>query len=136
MEYFGQQLLVKCFMKGVFNTRPSFPKYTATWNPDIILSHITNLTDKCELSLKQLSQKLAILLCLLPGQRDQTITKLSSDHMSLGKSKCTFFVPELLKTSRPGFHKPPIEFLENCVLWLHCVNISREQKILGHHNNS
>ena len=70
----GQQPFVKRFMKGVFNIRPSFPNYTTTWNPDIILSHITNLTDNCELSLKQLSQKLAILLCLLSGQRDQTIT--------------------------------------------------------------
>ena len=86
-------------MKGVFNIRPSFPQYTTTWNPDIILSHITNLTDNCELSLKQLSQKLSILLCLLSGKRDQTITKLSLDHTSLGKSKCTFFVPEFLKTS-------------------------------------
>ena len=131
----GQQPLVKRFMKGVFNIRPSFPKYTTTWNPDIILSHITNLTDNCELSLKQLSQKLAILLCLLSGQRDQTITKLSLDHMSLGKSKCTFFVPELLKTSRPGFQQPPIEFLEFpsnkklCIVATLCEYIKRTENI-------
>ena len=31
--------------------------------------------------------------------------------MALTDDKCTFYVPAILETTRPGYHRPPIEFL-------------------------
>ena len=68
-------------------------------------------------------------------KRPNNNNKLSLDHMSLGKSKCTFFVPELLKTSRPGFNQTPIEFLEFpnnkklCIVATLCEYIKRTENI-------
>ena len=31
--------------------------------------------------------------------------------MALTDVKCTFYFPSMLKTARPGYHQPPIEFL-------------------------
>ena len=31
--------------------------------------------------------------------------------MTLTDNKCTFYVPAILKTTRIGYHHPPIEFL-------------------------
>ena len=54
--------------------------------------------------MKQLSQTISALLCLLMGQRDQILSRLSLNHMVLTDSK--------QKISRPGYHQPPIDFLE------------------------
>ena len=97
-------------MKDVFKICPSLPKYTTTWNPDIVLNYFNSLPVYDDLTLKKLSHKLATLLCLLSGQRDQTISKLSINHMALTDDKCTFYVPAILKTTRPGYHQPLIEF--------------------------
>ena len=66
---FGKHFLVKRFMKGIFNLRAALPRQFAVWGPDIVLNYLSNL--EYDLLLKDLSEKLVILLRLLPGQRDQ-----------------------------------------------------------------
>ena len=56
-------------MKAIFNLRPALPRQYAVWDPDIVLDYLSNL--EYDLPLKDLSEKLVILLCLLSGQRDQ-----------------------------------------------------------------
>ena len=56
-------------MKGIFNICPSLQKYTTTWNPGIVLHYFNSLPVNDDLTLKQLSHKLATVLCLLSGQR-------------------------------------------------------------------
>ena len=50
-----------------------------------------------------------MLLCLLSGQRDQVLPSLDITRMQLTEDKCTFIITDLMKTSRPGKHIPPIE---------------------------
>ena len=38
----GQHPLVTRFLRGVFNSRPPAPRYTCTWNVDIVLSFLEN----------------------------------------------------------------------------------------------
>ena len=40
----GNSVLVKKFMRGVFNKRPALPKYRTTWNPDIVLNYLSSLS--------------------------------------------------------------------------------------------
>ena len=76
--------------------------YGTVWDPDIILGYLSNL--EYDLSLKELSERLVILLCLLSGKRDQTVKALNIKDMLLEKCKCTFFIKRSMKTTKPGSH--------------------------------
>lgn len=69
---FGNHPLVARFLKGVFELRPSLPKYNRIWDVSIVLEHLKTLEPVCNLGLKALTFKLTMLLCLLTGQRCQT----------------------------------------------------------------
>ena len=73
----------------------------------MFLNNLINL--EYDLLLKDLSEILVILLCLLSGQRDQTV---NIKDMLLEKGKCTFFIKRPMKTTKPGFHHSPIAFSE------------------------
>ena len=107
---FGKHPLVKRLLKGVFEAKPSLPRYGKMWDLNVLLSHLRQLPDYESISLRQLSGKLASLLAVLTGQRCQTIHALAvgNTDMHLEGEKCTFFVRELLKHSRPGTHLKPI----------------------------
>ena len=80
---FGKHPLVQRCMKGIFNLRAALPRQFAVWEPDIALDYLSNLV--YDLPLKDLSEKLVILLCLLSGQRDQTVKILNITDMALEK---------------------------------------------------
>ena len=80
---FGKHPLVQFFMKGIFNLRLVFPRQFAVWDPDIVLDYLINL--EYDLPLKDLSEKLVILLCLLSDQRYQTVSALNIKGMALEK---------------------------------------------------
>ncbi|WP_419593559.1 tyrosine-type recombinase/integrase, partial [Thiolapillus sp.] len=115
---FGKNELVKRLIKGVFETKPVFPKYNATWDVNIVLKELETWTPIEKLTLKEISMKLCMLIALLSGQRCQTLQALrtGSTCMELSDKKCTFYVHSLLKHSRSGSHQAPIElhsFTEN-----------------------
>ena len=108
---FGQLPIVKRFIKGVFEARPALPRYSSTWDVNVAFTYIRKQDPVDLLSLKDLSHRLAFLLCLLSGQRCQTINKLSLQHMSMTDSKVMFIIFEKLKHTRAGVHQKPLEFL-------------------------
>lgn len=63
----GSHPLVIRFMKGVFERRPSLPKYKSTWDVNVVLESLRKLPHVRKLSLKELSWKFTILLMLLSG---------------------------------------------------------------------
>ena len=80
---FGKYLLVQRFMKDIFNLRPVLPSLFAVWQSDIFLGYLSNL--EYDLPLKDLSEKLVILLCLLSGHREQIVEALNIKDMLLEK---------------------------------------------------
>ena len=64
-----------------------------------------------KLSPKHLSLKLAMVICLLSAQRDQVLAALDITAMQLCEDKCTFYIKELMKASKPGKHTPPVQLL-------------------------
>ena len=46
----GNSVLVKRFMRGVFNKRPALPKYRTTWNPDTDLNYLSSLSSNLNLT--------------------------------------------------------------------------------------
>ena len=93
----------------VFNIRPALPRYITTCDVTKVFTFIKSKPTLTNCDLKTLSHRLAILLCLTTGQRDQTIECLNLDCIKISSDKVVLFVPETLKTTRPGHHLPPIE---------------------------
>ena len=110
----GDHPLVSLFMTGLFNQKPALPRYTETWNPQLVLNHLKTYPSTGNLSLKQLTQKLVMLMALLSAQRTQTLQKLSLEDMSTSPGKYIFHISSLLKhTSAKGGqnrHLFPITF--------------------------
>ena len=109
---FGSHPLVTRIMKGVFEERPSLRRYKDTWNIDTVLKYLANLGPPKTMTLKNLTQKLGMLMALLSGQRRQTLHACDVEAMDLTSDSCTFVITTLFKTSRPGRHLPPIRFVQ------------------------
>ena len=105
---FGTHPLVCRFMKGVFEMRPSLPRYKDIWDVSTVLEYLKTLHPPEDLTLKELTLKLTMLLALLSAQRCQTLQALSIGNMVLTDEKCTFHFSKPLKTSRPGKHLDPL----------------------------
>lgn len=55
--------------KGVYNSRPPQPQYSTTWDVDMVTRYLQSMGENKALSLKQLSQKLALLMALVDASR-------------------------------------------------------------------
>ena len=98
--------LVQRFLKGVANLRPPRPKYNTTWDPQVVLEFLRSRPDTCSLELLELSKKLLILLALTTGQRLQTISSIALPNIVRDATQTTIFIPDRIKTSRPGKNQP------------------------------
>ena len=107
---FGNHKLVCRFMRGIFNLKPSIPRYLSIWDPDLVLHFLRRLSPCHRLSLKLLTLKVVTLLALLTVQRSQTLHALTLDCISFTDNCVQITVKSLLKTSRPNFHLSPIVF--------------------------
>lgn len=106
----GQHALVKIFMRAVFKERPALPRYSAMWDPDVVLKFIRGLGSNKRLDTRLLAGKLLMLMLLQSGQRMQTIHVLDVLDMDLSSERVVFYVTSLLKTSRPNHHKSEVRF--------------------------
>jgi hypothetical protein len=100
----GQHPLVCRFLKSVFNQRPALPKYNVTWDTDVVLKYLKQLSPCSKLTVKLLSHKLVMLFLLLAGQRCQTVHLYDVRNMDLTSSSVTFTIGDLTKTSTPRSH--------------------------------
>lgn len=107
---FGELPLVKQFMKGVFQEKPSLPRYNVTWDASILLNYLKTLSPVTSLSLKMLTFKLATLMGILSAQRIQTLRYLDLRNMYLTLNMVKFSVGDVLKQTRPGKHLNELEF--------------------------
>ena len=131
---FGEHPVFCRFLKGAFELRRSLPKYTEIWDVATVLEYLKTLSRAKELSFKMLTKKVIMLLCLLTGQRCQTVYQKLPDKFRVA-------VSGLLKHSKPGKHQEPFTFMCSPlinvhVLWSICLPIypkpknSEEQIIL------
>ena len=107
---FGNNHLVKKLLRGMFKLRPAIPKYTCTFDAQIVLQYLSGLGDSFSIPFKSLSYRLATLFCLLSGQRDQTLSAIDVRFISLTEDRVICYISKILKTTRPTFHQSPIDF--------------------------
>ena len=108
---FGKHPLICRLLKGMCRQRPYIPKYSVTYDVNIVLNFMDSITISGDKSLEMVTKKFATIMCLLSGHRSQSIGVLKLEYMYLDKSKAIFYLPELLKNSSPKFHPLPLEFL-------------------------
>ena len=72
----GQHPLVSRVMKGAFNLRPPQPCYESTWDVSKVLDVIVSLGPSENLSLRDLTWKLAMLLALTGLSKSAGLAKL------------------------------------------------------------
>ena len=101
---FGNHPLIKRLLRGIFKERPSLPKYTVTYDVNMVFIFLKSLPALENRSLELPTKTTAILLCLLSGQRYQSLSALTLDHVFNDGTKYVFYIPTLMKQSRPRFH--------------------------------
>ena len=87
---FGELPIVRRFMKGVYELRPTFPKHKEIWDVKILFYYFHHQDCAAALTLNDLTLKVTILLLLLSGQRCQTIQYLSINQMHKSADKYVF----------------------------------------------
>jgi len=108
----GNEVVVQRFMRGIFTSRPSLPKYGEIWDVNIVFKYISLLPSNEALTLLTLSEKLCILMMLLSGQRGQTIHLLKLSDVHIKDEKVIIYFSSLSKHSKPNKHLEPL-LLEN-----------------------
>ena len=111
------------FLKGVYNLKPSKPRYTHTWDVFIVLQNLKTLSPFNALSLKHLTQISYADFCNM-CYKIQSIRCLKLHNMTKKKYSLEVCYDEPLKTSRPNFVVPKT-ILKAYVLLR--VNIRQEQ---------
>lgn len=102
----GSHPLVTRFLKGVYNQRPSLPRYSVTWDVSKVLCYLRTLSPVKKLSLGLLSCKLVMLISLTLACRTQAVHLLDIRNMIKSKEGFTLMYSGLLKTSKPGKDNP------------------------------
>ena len=108
---FGKQPIIQRLLKGMFKERPTFSRYTVTYDVKPVFDFIKSLSCSDETSLEICTKAVATLMCLLSGQRFQTLSALKMDTMYIDEHRSIFYISKLLKSTRPGFHQHPLEFV-------------------------
>ena len=91
--------------------RPSLPKHTVVYDTNQVLHYRKTLPPNNQLLLETLTQKLCMLLCILSGQRAQTIVSISLEYIHHDKHTYTCYIPKVLKTTTTKFHQAPLEYI-------------------------
>lgn len=106
---FGEHPLVVRFLKGIFELKPSLPRYAVIWDVGTVFDYFLTMSDLNELDLKTLTLKLTMLLALTTTQRCQTLSFLDTKFMQVLPDRFIFTLQDKLKTTKPGSHVSPIE---------------------------
>lgn len=99
---------IKRFLKGVFRLKPPKPKYDVTWDVNLVLDKLSLWHPNEELTLEKLTNKTITLLALSTAQRVQTLSKIKVSNIENFSQRITIKIPDIIKTSRPGFIQPII----------------------------
>ena len=96
-------------MKRVIELKPGLPRYSEIWDDNVVLDYLKTFADINTMTLKKLTLKLTMLLCLTTGQRGQTIHKINVNCIQELPDRCRIIVNNKLKQTKSGGHQKPLE---------------------------
>ena len=94
----GQHPIIKRILQGAFNGRPPMPRYNDTWEVDKVLNFL--LYQEGELSLKDVTLKLTMLLALTTASRGSELRALNPNFMLDKGDTIVFQLGKLTKSRR------------------------------------
>lgn len=98
---------MKRFMKGVFRSRPTVPRYNLTWDPTVVLNCLSQKWPNADLDLETLSKKLLTLLALVTAHRVQTFSLIKINNIKVYDNlEIIIKIPDLIKTSKANSLQP------------------------------
>ena len=98
----GEHPLIVQLLKGIFNSRPPALRYTYTWDVSTVTSYLESSGPNEQLSLKQLSRKLAFLLTITSAERGSELIAHDLRFKRFHPEGVSLNFPELTKTVRVG----------------------------------
>lgn len=101
--------LIKKFIKGSSKTRPSKPRYDSTWDVDPVLRELEKWAPLESLNLKQISQKLILLLALGTAHRLQTLASIKISNITKSSKGLEIRISDRIKTTRTGSTQPVLK---------------------------
>ena len=96
-----------------YRHRPSFSRYTVTWDVGKVLRFLAKWHPPENLSMRQLTLKTVALIALTSSDRAQTLHVLDIQYLNYVPQGLEFLVPSILKHYRAG--RPARRVL--CVKW-------------------
>lgn len=105
-----ENALINRFLKGVFKTTQPSPRYSSTWDVNLVLDFFRKQPPVECLSLLDLSLKLVTLMSLATAQRQQSLQMLDLENMVKEDDKFTFFIVGNFKHARPKFPQQNLVF--------------------------
>lgn len=97
---------VKRLLKGAYKLRPATPKYSFTWDPQIVLNFIAEWVPNKDLSIEKITKKLVVLLALCTAHRAQTLSLIKLDNVKIGPTGVHIGISDVIKTSAAGREQP------------------------------
>ena len=82
----GKHPLVQRLVRGVYQERPSLPRYKNTWDTNKVLHHLKSFPNLQEINLRDLTYKLIMLCALVTGQRCQSLHLMNLSTMESSSS--------------------------------------------------
>lgn len=107
----GNHPLVNRLMRGIFNLKPTMPRYHDTWEVKPVLTKLKQMEPLQTLSLKDLTLKLVMLMALTQAARVQTLHLLVLKNISIQENSISVWLGGNIKQCRPGFNVQFVRFL-------------------------
>lgn len=104
--------MVVRLLKGVFNLRPPAPRYRNTWDVKPVLEKLRTMTPLNELSLKDITLKLVMLMALTQAARVQTLHLLVLKNITIEEHSISVWLGGNIKQCRPQFNVQFLQFFE------------------------
>ena len=101
----GKHPMISQLLKGMYNLRPPQPRYSTTWDVDIVIRYLQSLGSNDGLSLKVLSQKLLFLMALVQASRVSELQALDLRYRTF-RSEGVVFVMSILGKKRTAGAPP------------------------------
>ena len=98
---FGNIPIAKRYMKGIFESNPTLPKFQFTWNVSLLFDYFRNMQEIHALDIQKLTQKLVMLMTLTSeGQRAQTIYSIGVSDIKILDNRVVIPIMSLIKKSK------------------------------------
>lgn len=106
----GSDECVKRLLKGAYKLKIPRPKYSSTWDPQLVLNLIGTWFPHNTLSLENITKKLVVLLAICTAHRVQTLSLITLENIQYSQNGIKINITNIIKTSAPG-REQPILFL-------------------------